>query len=836
MRTILRYLLGALAIVLIAAGAVSWWFIYRPLPQLDGTISLPGLQKEATVERDEWGVPHIRAASLEDLAEAQGYVMAQDRLWQMDLLRRVARGQLSEILGARTLDTDKEFRTLQFGKAADRDFGLLDNNSRIVIEAYARGINRFIGQHPNQLPIEFSLLGYKPTPWLPTDTLVISGYMYQTLTNTWRRKIDRAKVVERVGFDRAKYLFSQDSLMDHYVIGDPDVPNDGSQNSEPRDDSNDDDDDDDMSDPVIKTSASTTGPLACAAVTAPESNAPSTGSTPSLSQLLSQSLAPAPNPFPNWSEEIRQSLGSNNWVVSGDHTASGKPLLANDPHLELRMPSIWYEVHLTSPGFNVKGFTLPGAPLIIIGHNDRVAWGFTNNNADVEDIYIETFNPTNPNEYRVHGKWTAAQVSDELIRVKGQADQHLKIVVTRHGPIVYQEGDKSYALRWTATEPGGLSSAYNWLGKARNWDEFRELMKQVHGPAQNTVYADVAGNIGYIVAAQVPLRKKGHGEVPVPGDTDDYEWTGYIPFDRLPQALNPESGFIATANARVVGPAYKEYLTDRWEEPYRTARIYDLLLDKHDLRPVDMLKVQDDAYSYPHVFLSEQLIAASKIAQPKDERTKRLIASLKDWNGFAEPDSPVIPFLDAMRRQALVLLLEPYLGKDTALYKWRTMTFLQNILTDRPDNWLPKTYKSYDELLLAAADRGVADLTEQTKSPRIEDWPGKRFTSLEMYHPLGQEGLLRAFLSIAPQPQSGTLYSVRAANRRHGPSMRFIADLGNWDNSILVMASGESGQPGSTHYSDQFSDWYRGQPIIEPFSESAESKIRKHKLTLKPTK
>ena len=819
MRIALRVFYWAFTIVVIAAAALTWWFIYRPLPQIDGSTSLPGLEHEATVERDIWGVPHIRSASVEDLAEAQGYVMAQDRLWQMDLLRRVARGQLSEILGPRTLLIDKQFRTYGFARAAERDATLLDRESRNVMEAYARGVNQFIAQHKKSLPLEFSLLGYEPKPWQPSDTLAISGYMYRTLADTWERKLNRAKVIERAGADHAKDLFSEEAAMDRFVVGDPKVIDDGSQRSAAGSDDEDDDDDDMQPDTVLKASrgSSTGNPL-------PE-NAPDL--TSALSQSVQEFLQQSKS-------EIRQGLGSNNWVVSGAHTATGKPLLANDTHLELSIPPIWYEIHLTAPGWNVKGLTLPGAPMVIIGHNDRIAWGFTNNGADVQDLYAETFNPASPDEYRVKGTWAKAQLIDEIIHVKGQADEHLQIAITRHGPIVHREGSKSYALRWTATEPGGLANSYNWLGKARNWKEFRETMKRVWGPGQNAVYADVEGNIGYVMAARVPIRKKGHGEIPFPGDTDDDEWTGYIPFDRLPQALNPASGLIVTANARVVGPNYKPYLTDRWEEPYRTARIYDLLHDRHDLRPEDMLKVQTDTYSYPHAFLADQLSAAAKTAKPKDARAQKLIEGLKDWNGIADADSPEVSFLHATRRAALDLLLEPLLGKDSNLYQWRSTTFLQKILTDRPAKWLPPAYKNYDEFLAAAADVAVTKLTEQSKSSRVEDWAWKRFNSLDMFHPIGHEGLLKRFLSITDKPQSGTQYSVRAATKSHGPAMRFVGNTGNWDESILLIPAGQSGQPGSSHYSDQFSYWYEGKPIFAPFSDAAEVKTRKHTLTLKP--
>ncbi len=818
MRTILRIFYWIFAVLVIAGASVAWWFIYRPLPQIDGRVSLPGLRQEVTVERDGWGVPYIRAATVEDLAEAQGYVMAQDRLWQMDLLRRAARGQLSEILGARTLKIDESFRTYGFARAAERDATLFDPESRKVMDAYARGVNQFMEQHKKNLPLEFSLLNYEPTPWQPSDTLAISGYMYRTLTDTWERELNRARVTERAGAERAKDLFSEEAAMDHFVVGDPKVIDDGSQRSAAHAD--DEDDDDDMEpDAVLKASRGALGSVLTA-----ESDADLTSA---LAESVQEFLQESKN-------EIRQGLGSNNWVVSGAHTATGKPLLANDTHLELSIPPIWYEMHLTAPGWNVKGFTLPGTPMIIIGHNERIAWGFTNNGADVQDLYVETLNPAAPDEYRVKGAWTKAQIIDETIRVKGQPDEHLKVAVTRHGPIVYRDGDRAYALRWTATEPGGLVNSYNWLGKARNWKEFREAMKRVWGPGQNAVYADIEGNIGYVMAARVPIRKKGHGQVPVPGDTDDYEWTGYIPFEQLPQALNPESGLIATANARVVGPNYKPYLTDRWYEPYRTSRIYDLLHDRHDLRPVDMLKVQTDTYSYPHVFLADQLTAATKTFKVKDARTQKLIEGLKDWNGIAEATSPEVPFLEGTRQAAIDRLVEPFLGKDTNLYQWRSTTFLQKILTDRPAKWLPAAYKNYDELLAAAADAAVTRLAEQSGSARVEDWAWKRFNSLDMFHPIGHEGLLKRFLSITDKPQAGTQYSVRAAMKTHGPAMRFVGNPGNWDESILLIPAGQSGQPGSSHYSDQFSYWYEGKPIFAPFSVAAEAKTRKHTLTLKP--
>ena len=814
MRTALRFLVWVAAIVVVALGMAVWWFVYRPLPPLDGSLSLPGLKSEVTVERDNWGIPHIRATSVEDLAEAQGFVTAEDRLWQMDLLRRAARGQLSEVLGPATLKIDKDFRVLNFSRAAEVDLQMTSPEVRRVMEAYARGVNHFIEMRSNRLPIEFTLLNYKPTPWQASDSLVLACYMYRTLTDTRQEEMRRAVVTAKVGPELAKDLFRADASMDHFVVGDPGYGKDRrAQTANP-------DEDDDSADPEDVLKANVRPEPSPAGADAPDVTSALAGK---VAEWLSESQ-----------RQIRQSLGSNNWVVAGEHTATGKPLLANDMHLELTLAPIWYEVHLTAPEWNVKGFSLPGAPMVVVGHNDRIAWGFTNNGADVLDLYIETFNAANPDEYLVNGEWKKADVYDEVIKVKGQPDEHLRLVVTRHGPVVKEEGDKGYAMRWTVLEPGALCTFYNWLGKAQNWAEFRETMKGIWGPGQNVVYADVDGNIGYILGAHVPVRKKGHGEVPVPGDTDDYEWTGYIPFEELPQAFNPESGLIITANARVVGPNYKPYITDHWEEPYRTARIYDLLHDKQDLRPEDMLRVQADTYSYPHVFIAEQLVAATNSAPPKDERARKLIQQAKDWNGIADANSPVVSFLDATMYRALHLILQPQLGDDTDLYQWRKVAFLQRILTERPARWLPSDYKSYDELLAAAADQAVLRLQERTKDKDPDDWPWKKFNYLDMLHPIGREGLLKKLLSITDQPQSGTEYSPRAASRHHGPSERFVANLADWDRSIMVITGGESGQPGSEHYRDQFPYWFEGRAIYAPFSDAAEAKANKHSLTLKP--
>ncbi len=788
----------ALAVAL-AAGlvfAVGWWVVHRALPQYDGAASLPELKQEVTVDRDTWGVPHIRASSPEDLFTAQGYVLAQDRLWQMDVLRRAAAGQLSEVFGLVALERDREYRTLGLYVAAEREIARLNPEMRASLEAYARGVNRYIAERRGKLPWEFVYMRYEPRPWKPADSLLIAGYMYQTLTRTWEAELKRAKVTELLDAERARDLYAPDSPLDHFVVGEaPPLP--GAPRARPP--------------------ASKERTRARIEVRA----------EPAVWRAAEAVLK-------QFDEEVRAGLGSNNWVVDGSHTASGKPLLANDTHLQLGEPCIWYIVHLTAPGLNVKGFTLPGAPGVIIGHNERIAWGFTNNGADVQDLYIETLHPDNPRQYLANGTYVPAEVRTERVHVRGRDDVLFDVIVTRHGPIVYRERGRGYALRWTALEPGGLGSSYGVVGRAQNWNEFREALRSVTGPAQNAVYADVDGNIGFIVAARIPVRKNSTGAVPVPGETDDYEWSGYIPFDELPQVLNPPGGVIATANARVVGPGYPHYLTDRWASPYRTARIYELLMQNPNLRPGDFLTIQNDIVSMPHRFLAEQLVGASRAAQPKDTRARELIAHLAGWDGRAQAASTETAFVEYTRRALMQNLLQPHLGDAAVLYEWRDAVFLERVLRKRPANWLPPEFHSFDDLLMASADQAVQRLAADTGKADSSAWRWGRLNALVMLHLLGRSGWRQRLLSLGPTEQPGTVYSVRAAQPAHGPAMRFVADLADLDSSLMNITLGESGQQGSPHYRDQFPAWFEGRGLQAPFSDAAEGKVRLHRLRLSP--
>jgi penicillin amidase len=806
----LRKLRYALLIIFLAGtgiAAAGWWTVYRTLPQTDGKAVLDGLKQPVTVDRDAWGVPHIRAGSLEDLVEAQGYVTAQDRLWQMDVLRRMAAGELSEIFGRNTLTLDEQSRRLGLRQAAERDAASLSGENRTVFEAYARGVNRFIEAHRRRLPLEFVALGYQPRPWTPTDSILIVGYMYATLTTTWPREINRGIVSARVDPARLADMYSPNSPDDRVVVG-GEGPSPPSPTSAPL------------------SQSWRPAPLSFG----PEGNPAAASSIQGISDMWRQ----ARTVLTSFAEESRAAIGSNNWVVDGKHTASGKPLLANDTHLDLTMPSIWYIVHLTAPGWNVKGFAIPGEPLVIIGHNDRIAWGFTNDGADVQDLYIEQFSKEYPRRYLVNGKLADAKVRTEPIKVRGEADTLIDVLTTRHGPIARRSDGTMYSLKWTALEPGALSHSYLWMGRAQNWQEFKQALRDVSGPAQNAVYADVDGNIGFIVAAWIPIRSSGRGEVPVPGDTDKYEWTGYIPFDELPQVFNPPNGIIVTANGRVVGPGYKHYLTDRWESPYRTERIYDLLAGRSNLKPSDMNAIQNDVLAINDKRLAEALARAAHSAIPKDPHAREIIAKLATWDGRATAGSVEAAFVEVSRDALLKKLLEPYLNGATDLYHWRGGVLVDWILRERPARWLPPGYSNYDELLIASADQACGILEENTHSKDTSTWRMGKLNALTMNHPLGQAGILHRLLSIGPLEQSGSSYAPKAMTHTHGPAMRFVADLSNWDNSLMEINSGESGQYGSRHYKDQFPEWFAGRGIASPFTDAAEQKTRVHRLTLVP--
>jgi len=780
------------AILVLAVGAALWlyWRTHTCLPQLDGMVQVPGLAVEVEVRRDARGVPHLRAQSLEDLFFAQGYVTAQDRLWQMDLSRRLAQGELSEIFGERTLRLDIENRKLGFRQVCERAVRDLDAESERIFAAYARGVNAFMSMHRDRLPIEFMLLGYQPRPWREVDSFGVALNMAKSLNTTWPDELMRERIRAKVGPELYADLFPDHSPFDRPVAELP--------------------------------SALPPGP-----------KDPRFASMPG-----SADLAPVLAAVISTVERSPAGLGSNNWVVNGTRTLSAKPLLANDPHLELSLPSVWYLAHLKAPGLHVCGASLPGLPAVIIGHNERIAWGVTNTGPDVQDLYVESFHSRDRRKYLHNMEWVEAEVRDEVVKVRGKRDYHFTVKVTRHGPVVAQAGNRDLALRWSALEPHGLPFPFLKINQARNWQEFASALRGFASPMQNFVYADVDDNIGFYAAGQIPIRKQGDGTLPSPGPTEDYEWTAYVPFESLPHAYNPVSGIIATANGRIVPDGYPYFITSKWEAPYRTARTHQLLEAAGRLTVADMLRIQADIHSLEDQWLAKQLLAAGTRHPPEGADVEYALHLLATWDGEARWDSAAPLVCEVTRRALLERILKPKLGSDLSGYHWpMSMTFLENVLTNQWARWLPPGDGNFNVTLIKSLEEGVTRVPQLVGSGDGTAWQWGKTIPLTFRHPLSSGSpLLGRLMNVGPLPQAGTSTTVKQTTPNIGPSMRMVVDLSNLDNSVENIALGQCGQVFSPHYRDQVEAWYKGRSFPMLFSDSAVETGTVHRLVLIPAK
>lgn len=536
-----------------------------------------------------------------------------------------------------------------------------------------------------------------------------------------------------------------------------------------------------------------------------------------------------------------EAAGSNNWAVAGSRTASGKPLLANDPHLPHLLPAVWFAIHLKAPGLDVAGVSLPGIPFVIIGHNQRIAWGMTNLWPDVQDLYVERFHANDPHRYLTPTGWQTVGRRLETIKVRGEPDVQLEILRTRHGPIVHDDGKQKLALRWTALEPEQFAFPFYEINRAQDWDEFRTALSLYGGPAQNIVYADVDGNIGYYGAGRVPIRRRGRGEVPVRGETSDYDWVGTIPFPEMPQASNPPMGILATANNRVVPDDYSHYLTDRWDAPYRIARIYELLENQSGFKPEGFLRLQGDIASHPDFFVSQQLAAAARDVSELAEAAD----ILSSWDGQMRATDAAPLLTDTARRILLENLLRPKLGNDWTAYSWpANPLFLENVLRERPARWLPGSHADYDALLRETLRKVLQQLAEEFPLPRAGNLPragtlrrlrwGDRL-QVHFNHPVSNilPRFAARWLGVGG-PQSGGRYAVKQMTRQFGPSMRMVVDLANFDRSLLNITVGQSGHLLSPYYRDQFAAWDSIQSFPFSFSDSAVQQAARHRLQLLP--
>jgi penicillin amidase len=820
---ILLWLLLAVLVIVAGAVAYAYYIAHSALPQLDGRLQVGGLSAPVTVTRDRHGVPAIDAASLGDLFFAQGYVTAQDRLWQMDVMRRFGSGELSEILGEDTLKMDREQRILGLRAAAKKAIEMASARDRTFFEAYARGVNAYIGTHAHRLPLEFRILHYAPKPWLAEDSVVIANLMVKDLNyHYFYDGLRREKILAKLGPELTADLYVNRSWHDRpptVMREDLTVPDNTGG-------SDDEDDDDSPDDSVTRRG------------TAPEALP--------IEALPSEALP---------SEDLPVN-GSNDWVVSGAHTVTGKPLLSNDMHLGHRMPSLWYEAHLHSGTLDVAGVTLPGMPYVIVGHNQRIAWGFTNVGPTVTDAYIENFN--GQGAYQTPSGWVQPEHRAEVIHVKDKPDVNLDVKITRHGPIITElvPGEtRPLALRWTLYD--GLRIPFFDVNAAQSWEDFRRAFSQFDAPGQNVVYADVDGNIGYQATGKIPIRAAGDGSLPVSGADNAHEWTSYIPFEKLPSIYNPPSGIIATANGRIAPDGYPNSISMEWEAPWRTARIYHVLESGRQFSAGDMLALQTDVQSEPTLFSAERFVYAVDHAAKPSPRAKQAADLMRSWDGrmLAASAAPTIAenAIGELRR----LLLEPKLGTapseprkdaDSELFKetqenaidWRTYSWLQrsvwleNIMLHRPKRWLPERYPNYDELLTAAVDAAV----NGPAAPKdLASWRWGAFNAVAIQHPiLGRIPVIRHWSGPGVQEQSGSGYSVKAVTRQHGPSERFTANLSDLDQSTLNIVTGQGGNFLSPYYMDQWKAWYEGTTFTLPFSAKAVEAGKAHRLVLEPSK
>ena len=724
----------AVLVVLLLAGGAFVWFgsaVRGAMPTLDGTVVVKGLSAPVTVVRDGQGVPSITAQTLDDLFFAQGYVTAQDRLWQMDMMRRYAAGELAAALGKDYVSVDREQRVLGLREVAQHSLAQASAEERAQLDAYARGVNAYIAEHQYGLPLEMRVLRYFPRAWTAEDSLLVGASMAEMLNHgTYLDDLNREKILARLGPELTSDLYVESSQRDI-------VPGHDLDEIEPSGEAP------DTEQEAAKLPVAEKHSARRRRHRAEVRGFKEQGFKVSRFQGFKfQGIGESKVNYPSQagmassSAEImdRTRAGSNNWVISGAHTQSGRPLLANDMHLAHRIPNTWYEAHLSCGEFDVAGVTLPGTPWVIVGHNRRIAWGFTNLGPDVEDVFVENFNQQG--EYQTPEGWRKPEVRHEVIHVKRGRDVEMDVLVTRHGPIISGEmtGEKrQLALKW-ALQERGLTLPFFAVNSAQNWEQFRTAFGRFNGPGQNVVYADVDGNIGYQATGLAPLRAAGDGSLPVSGADDAHEWTGYVPFEEMPSVYNPPSGIIATANGRVTPNGYKYSLTKEWESPYRTERIYRVLRQNKKFTAADMLALQTDVQSDLDKFVAQRMVYALDQTERASARARSAADILRRFDGKLSTDSAGAAIEQRARQWLTQTLLESKLGDDAESYRWFMKTvWLENTIAFQPARWLPAQYQSWDALLAAAVEAAVND----PQAPReLANWKYGDYAMVQVAHPI----------------------------------------------------------------------------------------------------
>ncbi len=811
---------------------------------LDGTLRLPGLSAPVTVRRDPHGVPHIEAVAVSDLLVAQGWVTASDRLWQMDMARRLPAGEAAEVLGAKLVPHDRVERVLGMRDVAERLVATLPPEQFAQLEAYARGVNAYIAlaSARGTLPAEFSLLVYKPAPWRPVDSMLIALSMSEMLDERWQAKLKREQVTARLVAHGdgalAADLYPTGSWRDHPPV--PSVP----------------------------------------AISDPQE-------VPQIPLDPSQVMLPVPGLLALAAAGEDGACagcrpGSNEWAVSGAHTGSGKPLLANDMHLEHSLPDLWYESDLHAGSFHVAGVTVPGLPFIAAGHNDHIAWGFTAMGGDTQDVYVERVNAQG--QYWAAGQWRPLTHQREQIHVRGGADVSLDVVRTGHGPVISSllgplsstrggpEG-RTLSLHWTLYDDAVKGLPLFALNSAGGWGSFRAAMQSWWAPTLNVAYADDAGHIGYQAVGLIPMRAGGLQSLPItpgvtqaaqadpnaapaspdgtpapaptsrptptptptptpiptPAPTTVGEWTGYIPFEALPSVLDPEGGIVATANARVSPDGYPYQLTLEWAAPYRNERIWKQLTGRRGLTAADMLRLQTDVYSEVDQEIAQRFAYAVDHASHPTARARAAADILRSWDGVLGTDSAAAAIVTTTEQLFWPAVLAPKVGDAWRVYDWSESAYArEQLIAHQPAAWLPPAYRTWNDFLAGLLDGALTGTPSNLRS-----WHYGQIHKISIQHPLWK--LFPGYRSgIGPLPQSGDPSTVKQVTGGLGPSQRFTADPGNWDGSTENIVSGEAGEPASAFYRDQWANWYEGSTFALPFSPGAVAAAARHTLRLVP--
>ena len=749
----------------------------KAVSPLQGDLKIKGLQQTVKIFRDNWGVAHIHAENQHDLFFAQGFSAAQDRLFQMEMWKRAGQGRLAEVLGKSAVERDRYARLLKYRGDMRAEFQSYAPDTEQILTAFTDGINAYLRYLKTPggpgLPVEFQIAGFSPEPWKPEDCL--SRMAAYAMTGNARQELTNAMLLSALGAEKAQQLLQ------------PDPPS--------------------KLDPAEGVDYAQLSP-----------------------QILRDLVgSDTPIEFPT----SAMAIGSNNWTIAGKLTSTGKPILANDPHRVMALPSLRYMVHLYAPGWNVIGAGEPALPGVAVGHNERIAWGFTIFPVDQQDLYLEELNPANPNEYKHDGKWQAMRIERASINVKSASAQTVPLKFTAHGPVLWEDTThhRALVLHWIGTEAGtaGYLASLT-VDRAHNWNEFLSALERWKLPPENIVYADVDGNIGEQSAGLTPIRS-WTGLLPVPGSDGKFEWTGYIPLAQLPRSFNPAEGWIATANNRTIPEDYKYKVGYAWTE-YRVQRIRDVLsgFAKKDnkIRTQDVEALQNDVYSIP----ADQLIRM--LPRHSEGPEARFLEMLKDWDRLMRSPSVPAALFEVWERRVRAAVVNQIIGSSEAavapaMSTQHAIEYLKTMPADQQQHLL----------LLTLADAGHEMEQKQGEDPALWSWGAMH--TITFRHSLDGTRATKALFDLGPIARPGDGDTVDATGgsgngfeQRAGASYREILDLSDWDNSLAINTPGQSGQPGSRHYSDLLPFWSAGQYFPLVYSKEAIEDNSEDVLTLEP--